>query len=386
MAGVLIIGAGQAGAEAALALRQNRYDGPITLIGDEEVPPYNRPPLSKDFLCGALPPERLLLRSAAAYERADITLRLGETVRALDPQRRLVHLAGGDALPYSALILATGSRARTLSLPGADSARLMTLRTQGDAERLQSALRPGIRLAIIGAGWLGLEIAASSRKLGCEVAVIEAADRILARSTSPLTAEALSARHRREGVALYLGRGVVRMEGADVLLSDGQKVGADLVVACIGGAAEIALAQSAGIVCGAGIKADADARTSIPDIYAVGDCAEWDCSDGRGAQRLESVQMAAQGARAAAAAICGLPRPSGKMPYFWSQQYDLKLQIAGVVPAGAVTSDTLKGDVDGAFSVTRSLDGKLVAVEAVNSPAAYIEAQRALAQPLVAVS
>lgn len=386
MAKVVIIGAGQAGAEAALALRQLRHEGDITLIGAEDLAPYSRPPLSKDFLTGTLAVEKLVLRSAQAYERADVALRLGETVAALDVAAKQVVLCSGQRIGYDACILATGSSARGLSLPGADLDGVMMLRTRADADRLRAALVPGASLAVIGAGYLGLEVAASARKLGLSVSVIESAGRILGRSTSLLTAGALAARHRVEGVALHLGAGVAALEGEGrvraVLLPDGTRIAADAVVVSIGGLPETALAEAAGIACNGGVLANPDALTSAPDIYAIGDCARWDTGDGRGALRLESVQMASQGARAAAAAIAGQPRPGVKQPYFWSQQYDLKLQIAGLVPPGVVTEDRLEGDPAGAFAVTRLSEGVVLAVEAVNTPAKYIEAQRLIGQPL----
>lgn len=391
MAQVVIIGAGQAGAEAALALRQLRYQGRITLLGDEALAPYSRPPLSKDFLVGTLPAEKLLLRSRQAYDRAEVTLRLGETATAIDTAARRVTLESGETLDYDSCILATGSSARRIDLPGGGLGGIFTLRTCGDADALRAALVPGARLVVIGAGYLGLEVAASARKLGHPVSVIESAPRLLGRSTSELTAQALAARHLAEGVDLRLATGVTGFAGQDgrvvaVQLSDGSAIPADVVVVSVGGVAETKLARDAGIRCGAGILADPDGRTSARDVFAIGDCAEWDSGDGRGALRLESVQMASQGARAVAAAIMGQPRPAVKQPYFWSQQYDLKLQIAGVVPAGALVEDRLEGDPTGAFAVTRTAGGVVLAVEAVNSPAHYIQAQRLIGQPLTQIA
>lgn len=384
--GVVVIGAGQAGAEAALTLRQLGYDGPVTVFGAEDLPPYSRPPLSKDFLTGALPIERMLLRTASAYLRANITIRLGEAVVALDPAAKTVTAASGDVFAYGACVLATGSSARRLPVSGEDLGGVLALRERGDADRLRELLKPGARIVIAGAGYLGLEIAASARNLGAEVTVIEAAARLLGRSTSFLTAGALAARHRREGVDLLLGCQISALEGEgtvrEVVMADGRRIAADVVIASIGAVPAVDIARKAGIICGVGVLADIDCRTSAPDVYAIGDCAEWDMGDGCGPLRLESVQMASQGARTAAAAIVGAARPKPKLPYFWSQQYDLKLQIAGFVTAGVETEDALVGDAEGAFAVMRKRDGVLVSVEAVNMPAKYIEAQRLIGQPL----
>ena len=384
---VVIIGAGQAGAEAALALRQLRYRGGVTVIGAEDLLPYSRPLLSKDFLIGALPAEKLPLRTAQAYERADITMRLGETVVALSPELKTVTLASGEVLHYAACILAAGASARRILLPGDDLEGIYTLRSRVDADRLRAALGSGVRLVVLGAGYLGLEVAASARKLGSAVTVIEATPRVLGRSASELTARALARRHQREGVDLRLGAAAVGFIGHNgkvraVGLRGGEEIAADVVVIAVGANPETGLAKAAGIRCDHGILADADARTSAADVYAIGDCALWDTGDGRGALRLESVQMASQGARAAAAAIAGAPRPAVKQPYFWSNQYDLKLQIAGVIPAGQVTEDVLDGDLEGAFAVKRSANGRLLAVEAVNAPRKYIEAQLLIGQSL----
>ena len=380
MGNVVIIGAGQAGAEAALALRQMGHEGPVTILGAEVLPPYSRPPLSKDFLTGTLPPERLLLRSAQAYEKAGITLRLGVTVAGIDTESRLIRTENDEEWAYDACIIATGSSPRRLPVPGCGLGNVLTMRNRADADRLRDLIAPGVRLVVAGAGYLGLEVAASARKLGAEVTVVEAAPRLLGRSTSAPTAEALAARHRREGVRLLLSRGIIALNGNDtvreVVLADGERLAADVVVVSIGASPDCALASGAGIACANGILVDRDCRTNAADVYAIGDCANWDQGDGKGHMRLESVQMASQGARTAAAAITVGPRPGIKLPYFWSTQFDMKLQIAGIVPAGVETRDELTGDAGSAFAVTRYVNDIPVAVEAVNMPQKYIEAQR----------
>ncbi|WP_051469744.1 NAD(P)/FAD-dependent oxidoreductase [Chelativorans sp. J32] len=377
---VVIVGAGQAGAEAAMALRQFKFAGEIRLIGREASVPYERPPLSKGFLTGDVAAERLCFRTADAYARANIELILGREVRALDPAERRVLLDNGYAVTFDACILATGSAARRLDLPGAELANIFVLRTIEDAQQLRRGLVPGCRLAVIGGGYLGLEAAASARKLGASVTVIEALPSLLSRSASPLTADALCRLHRRSGIEILLGEAVKGFSGElsveSVMLASGRAVAADLVLVAAGGVAETALAQDAGIDCANGILTDSDGRTNIDGIYAVGDCANAAQYTGGPHRRLESVQCAVQQARRAAAAVLGLPRPAPKVPYFWSEQFGLKLQIAGLVEPGVSTRDEVVGDLDGDFAVYRFSEDVLLAVEAFNRPRDFIQAQQ----------
>jgi len=376
---VVIVGAGQAGAEAAITLRQLKFTGAIRLIGREALAPYERPPLSKGFLSSEVASERLCFRTPEAYARADIELMLRCQVRALAPAGRRVVLDDGRAFPYDACILATGSSARRLNLPGAGLENIFVLRTIEDAQNLRRGLAPGCRLAVIGGGYLGLEAAASASKLGASVTVIEAQPSLLSRSASPLTAKALGQRHRRAGVEILLGETVKGFTGGRsveaVMLASGAVIPADLVLVAAGGVAEAALARDAGLDCVDGILTDLDGRTSAEGVYAVGDCASSVQYAGGSHQRLESVQCAVQQARRAAAAILGLPRPALKVPYFWSEQFGLKLQIAGLVEPGLVTRDEVVGDLDGDFAVYRFHEDVLVAVEAFNRPRDFIQAQ-----------
>jgi 3-phenylpropionate/trans-cinnamate dioxygenase ferredoxin reductase subunit len=380
-ASIVIVGAGQGGAECAVALRRARYDGAIHLLGDETLPPYQRPPLSKDYLAGAMPIERLPLRSADAYAEAGISFHAGCRVAAIDRTRNRVHTLDGGDFRYDSLVLATGASARDIRVPGRDLANVFTLRSVLDSQALSAALAPGRRLLVIGAGYLGLEVAATARLRGCDVTVVEASARALARSASPALAEALTGRHRAEGTEIILGGSVVALQGRQgavvaAVLSDGRELAVDAVLIAIGSVPETRLAAAAGLPCDNGVIVDADCRTSDPCIYAVGDCAAWD--EGHGPARLESVQAAVRGAGRVASSIMGQPAGNRRLAYFWSTQFDLKVQIAGY--SGILeTEDRVDGDpTGGAFSISRYSRGRLVAVEAVNMPQAYIAAQQAI--------
>lgn len=378
---VLIVGAGQAGAEMALALRQHQFDGAIVMVGAEAHLPYARPPLSKEFLIESLPAERLPFRSSHAYEKAGVELILGQAARRLDVVAKTLRLANGDVASYDVCILATGAGARKLPISGADLANIAVLRSIDDCRALRTGIVAGKRLVVIGAGYLGLEVAASARKRGADVTVIEAQPRILARSTSTTIAEAIAKRHAEAGVRLVLSMGVAGFLGeagavSGVRLSDGSVIDADFVLVAVGSYPEMGLAQAAGIACANGILVDEDCRTSAPAVFAIGDCAAWNRGGGAGPQRLESVQSAVQGARRAAAAIAGTAVPAAKPPYFWSNQFEFKLQIVGAAPAGLHTRDVLVGDAPGSFAVYRFDGEMLLAVEAVNSPKHFVTAQQ----------
>ncbi len=381
-AGTVIIGAGQAGLSAAEALRKRGYDAPVTLIGDEPAPPYQRPPLSKGYLSGELPAERLWLKPQAYFEAAKIDLRTGVRVTAIDRAHKRVITADGEAIAYDHLILATGGAARRLTLPGADLPGVHVLRTLAEADALSDALSGAQRLAIIGAGYIGLEVAASARKRGLEVAVLEAAERPMARTASPLLGGWFGAMHRGYGVDVRVSTGVAAVTGAvradGVRLSDGERVEADLVLIAAGLVAGTALAEAAGLDCDDGVLADAHARTSDPHIFAIGDVARFDSGLYGRSIRLESVQNAIEQGRAAAAAICGAPAVYDPVPWFWSDQYDRKLQIAGLIEGA--DQMVRRGDPEeGAFALFHLKDGVLIACEAVNCAPEFMAAQRMIA-------
>jgi 3-phenylpropionate/trans-cinnamate dioxygenase ferredoxin reductase subunit len=381
-AGTVIIGAGQAGLSAAEALRKRGYGGPVTLIGDEPAPPYQRPPLSKAYLSGELPAERLWLKPETYFDAASITLRTGVRAAAIDRAARRVITSDGEAIAYEHLILATGGAARRLTLPGADLPGVHVLRTLAEADALSDALTGARRLAIIGAGYIGLEVAASARKRGLEVSVLEAADRPMARTASPLLGGWFGAMHRGYGVDLRVSTGVAAITGAvqadGVRLLDGERVEADLVLVAAGLVPGTALAEEAGLACADGILVDTHARTSDPDIFAIGDVARFESALYGRSIRLESVQNAIEQGRAAAAAICGAPAPHDPVPWFWSDQFDRKLQIAGLIEGA--DQMVRRGDPEeGAFALFHFTDGVLIACEAVNAAPEFMAAQRLIA-------
>lgn len=371
----VIAGAGHAGGTAAALLRQHGWTGGIVLIGAEPDLPYQRPPLSKGWLKGEETAESLQLRSPRFYDENRITVRTGETVTAIDREAHTIRLAGGETLAYAKLILATGSRNRPLPVPGADLGGIMELRSAAHADRLQAALKPGARLVVVGGGFIGLEVAASARALGAAATVVEREVRLLQRVVCPELSAYFERRHREAGVELVLGATVAGFEGqggqvSAVLLTDGGRIACDAVLIGIGALAEDGLARDAGLECGNGVIVDLTARTSDPDIYAIGDCT-WRPMPHYGRMfRLESVPNALEQANQAVRAICGKPAPPPEVPWFWSDQYDIRLQIAGL-PLDPVQT-VVRGDVNGGkFAVFHlAADGRVLCVEAVSFPQA----------------
>ncbi|MFN3745616.1 MAG: NAD(P)/FAD-dependent oxidoreductase [Hyphomicrobiaceae bacterium] len=374
---ILIIGAGHAGGSVAANLRQLGSDAPITVIGDEPYLPYQRPPLSKAWLKGDVGFSAVGLRPQSFYDQRGIILRLDTRVTAINREARSITLAGGETLPYGTVILATGARARRLGLAGEDVPGVHVLRTIADADRVKAGLISGQRLVVIGGGYIGLEVAASARLKGMDVVVIEREARLLARVASPPISAFVQRFHERQGVTFRLETGVSGLDVRDgrlcgVRLDDGPTEAADMVLVGIGAVPNTELAEVAGITCNNGISVDLEARTSDPDIFAIGDCTERPLPHYGCRARLESVASALEQARQAAAAICGAKAPAPEVPWFWSDQYDLKLQIAGL-PIGA-TRVEVRGDIEqGKFAVAHlDDDGRLCAVEAVNAPAEYM--------------
>lgn len=377
----VILGAGQAAAQTVASLRQEGYAGAITVVGEEPYPPYQRPPLSKAYLSGELPADRLFLRPDEFWAEAHCDLRLGVRAQFVDLAARTVELANGAKLHYSNLVFATGSRVRTLSLPGATLPGVLYLRGIADVDALMPRMVAGQRLAVIGAGYIGLEAAAVARKLGLEVSVFEMAERVLARVASPPLSAFYDREHRAHGVHIHTGVKVEGFaqtaEGLSVLSSDGP-VAADTILIGAGILPNQELAQAAGIQCHNGVVVDEFGRTNDPHVYAAGDCANLACPYVPHRLRLESVQNAIDQAKHVAAAIAGQPRPYADVPWFWSDQYDLKLQIAGV---GTPTDHhVLRGDVaQRSFAVFHLRDGTIVAVEAVNAAPEYMMGRRLIA-------
>ena len=377
---LLIIGAGHAGGSVAALLRQYGFEGSIVLAGEETAPPYQRPPLSKAWLKGEAELETLLLRPESFYAEQGIELRTGVTAVAIDAAARTVTFADGTVETYDTLILATGSTARKLTIPGADRPELIELRTLQDAERLKTALGPGKRLAVVGGGYVGLEAAASARALGAEVVVIERMDRVLQRVASEPLSAFFTARHRANGVEIRTGVEVTGFEAEGVRLADGELITADAVLVGVGAMACEALALTAGLTCDNGVVVDETARTSDPHIHAIGDMTLRPISalEGR-VMRLESVPNALEQARQAAAAITGRPAPAPEVPWFWSDQYDIKLQIAGL-PFDA-DRQVVRGDpAGGRFAVFHLKGDRIVCVEAVNAPPEFMAGKQMIAR------
>jgi 3-phenylpropionate/trans-cinnamate dioxygenase ferredoxin reductase subunit len=373
---VMIVGAGHAGGSAAAFLRQYGFEGAITLVGSEPVAPYQRPPLSKAWLKGEANVDALLLRPAAFYAGAGISLRLGAEVTALDLARREIRI-DCEALGYDRLILATGARPRTLPVPGHDLQGVHVLRSMADAEALKKALAPGRRLAVVGGGYVGLEVAASARALGAEAVVIEREAKLLARVACGPLADFFQAYHQARGVDFVLGAQVTGFDGeggrvAAVAFADGRRVACDLVVVGVGAVPNDELAQAAGLACRDGILVDEVSRTSDPAASAIGDCSRRPLPLYGEVARLESVPSALEQAKQAAADVCGRDQPPGETPWFWSDQYDLKLQIAGLPLKSCRT--VVRGEpAQGRFAVFHlAEDGRIQCVEAVNSPAEFM--------------
>ena len=369
--GTVIIGAGHGGGTAAAMLRQNGYADTITLIGEEPHAPYQRPPLSKGWLKGEVDGDGLLLRPRDWYAEANVDLRTSTRVVHIDRAAKTVTLSTDEVLAYDKLIIATGARARKLVLPGSDLKGFLELRTIEDAEAIKAWFKPGFRLAIIGGGYVGLEVAASARKLGAEVDVLEREDRLLARVAGPVLSTFFREVHEEQGVNFHFGVSVEGFEGLDGQVSGIRLTGApvvhcDAVLVGIGAIPNDDLARDAGLVCDNGVVVDANARTSDPDIFALGDMTQRPMPLYGRSVRLESVPNALEQARQAAAAICGKPEPKPEAPWFWSDQYDLKLQIAGM--PFDVDQIVVRGDpATRKFAVFHLSAGRVQAVEAINS-------------------
>jgi 3-phenylpropionate/trans-cinnamate dioxygenase ferredoxin reductase subunit len=382
---VVIVGAGQAAAQAIDTLRRRGFDGSIVLVGDEEHEPYQRPPLSKHYLAGGLDHDRLRVRPPQFYSDRRVELQLGTRATAIDRHGCQVRLRGGAVLGYDALLLAVGSRPRPLAVSGADLGGIHYLRTLGDAERLRAELRPGRRLVVVGGGYLGLEVAATARVLGLEVTVLELTPRVMSRGVSPEVSTFFEAEHARRGVRVVKG---VRVTGfaetpgtgqvCSVLCADGTEYAADVVLIGIGVAPEQELAAEAGLACADGIVVDRYCRTADARIYAAGDCTRHPASHYGLDMRLESVDNAFEQGTSAALNLLGIETAHEKIPWFWSDQFDLKLVIVGL--SQGHDSTVLRGDpASRSFSVCYLRRTELVAIDTVNSPKDQIAARKLIA-------
>lgn len=379
MSHVVAIGAGQAGAALAARLRSGGHAGPITLIGEEPILPYQRPPLSKGYLLGEMGADRLTLRSADFYAEQDIALRLGAPVSAIDPKARTVTL-GTETIRYDDLVLTTGSVPRRLPAAiGGDLAGVYTVRTVADVDAERAEFSPGRRLVIVGGGYIGLEAAAVAAKLGLDVTVLEMAPRILQRVAAPETSDYFRALHTAHGVKILESTGLERLLGeaghvTAARLTDGREIPADFVIAGIGILPATQLAEAAGLVIENGIRTNSHGRTSDPHIWAAGDCASFPWQGGR--LRLESVQNAIDQADLVADNILGADKDYVPMPWFWSDQYDCKLQIAGLNTG--YDRIVTRGPDGAAVSFWYFKGDRLLAVDAMNDSRAYMVGKRLL--------
>ncbi len=380
--GVVIIGTGQGGFQVAASLRSDGYEGAITLVGEEPHAPYQRPPLSKAYLLGKQDAEGLLLRPPAFYAENRIEMLCGEAVTAIDRAARRVSLASGGFLPYEHLVLATGARVRPLAVAGAELDGIVYLRTRDDSDLLRERLKHATSIVVIGGGYVGLEIAAAARGFGKDVAVLEIERRLMARSAAPIMSDFYAELHRKHGVDILLGVGATKVEGAGerasaVFASNGLRLPADLVVVGIGVAPNIELAAACGLAVGNGVAVDECLRTSDPSIYAIGDCCEFPSVHAGARVRLESVQNAVDQARGVALAITGKPAVYAATPWFWTDQYDMKIQMAGL--SNGYDQTHLRGDYKGGrFSLFYFRKGRMIAVDSVNRGADYMSVRKIL--------
>jgi 3-phenylpropionate/trans-cinnamate dioxygenase ferredoxin reductase subunit len=381
---IVVIGAGHAGGSVVAFLRQFGHAGPVVLIGCEPIAPYQRPPLSKAFLKGDVGIDSLKLRPDAFYGDKAIDFRPGTIVEAIDAEAKTVSLQSGEQLAYDKLIIATGARARPLDVPGAQLKNVMSLRSAADAEALKLVLRPGARIAIVGAGYVGLEAAASAIALGASVVVIEREARVLARVASEPLSSFFQNFHQAQGAEIVCNEQVVGFEGdgtgvSGVRLAGGRLIDCDAAIVGIGAIANDELAREAGLACSNGIIVDGAAQTSDPNIFAIGDVTFRPAPiyDNQ-MLRIESVPNALEQARLAACAIAGRPSPAPEVPWFWSDQYDLKLQIAGI-PIGADAIVVRRHADDAKLAVFHLRGRRLLAVEAVNAPAEFMVGKQLIA-------
>lgn len=377
---IVVIGGGQAAAQAIQSLRMGGYTGELTLVGEEPALPYQRPPLSKAYMKGEFAEERLYFKPAAWYADNNVELVLSTRAIAINRTHRKVELEHGGHLDYDALIIATGSRPRGLPIDGADLEHVYALRGLADVERIRPQMVAGRSILIVGAGYIGLEAAAVAQQMGLKTTVLEMAPRVLARVTSPVMSEFYETEHRRQGVDIRTETSLSKLEGKGgavtaAQLSDGTKLDADIVLVGIGILPNQELAKDAGIACNNGILVDRDARTSDPRIFAAGDCASRPLVHFGRAGRLESVHNAIEQGKLAAAAILGKPRPNEDCPWFWSDQYDLKLQIAGL-SAGYDQIVVRGSPEDRKFAAFYLKNGTLIAVDAINSPPEFLASKK----------
>lgn len=383
---LVIAGAGHAAGQLVASLLQQSYPGNIVLIGEEPWLPYQRPPLSKKFLAGDIEAERLFVKPAAFYDNEQIDVLLDTRIESIDRCARTLRTRCGREQPFDKLVLALGSAPRQLRIPGIDLAGISYLRNIADVESIRASLQDARRLAIVGAGYIGLEVAAVVSGMGIEVTVVEAEDRVMSRVVAPEVSAFYQEAHRAHGVNLRLSTGVTAFSGSErvaaIELDNGETLDTDAVIVGVGVLPNASIAGAAGLDVNNGIVVSTSCVTSDPDIYAIGDCT-WHPNPLLGREvRLESVQNALEQAKTAAAALCGQPAEYAEIPWFWSDQYDLKLQIVGL--SAGYDSTVIRGNpADSSFSCLYLRDGRLIAIDAVNNPRDFMQSKKLIAESAV---
>ena len=377
---IVIVGAGQGAAKAVETLRGAGYDGALVVFGDEAHPPYQRPPLSKKYLAGQMDAAALHLKGPDYYATHGVDLRLNTPVAGIDPSAQRVALASGESVVYSRLLIATGARPRRLALAGAEREGVVTLRSIADVDAIRAELAQAESVVVIGGGYIGLEVAAVACSRGHRVTVLEGQSRVMARVVSPEVSRFFEDLHRQRGVDLRTGAAIAAIAGGErvtgVTLTDGSTVAADLVLVAVGASPNTELAVAAGLDVADGIVVDGAARTSVPDIYACGDCTRFMSRRYGRTVRLESVQNAIDQGRVAALAMLGEAQDYDPVPWFWSDQYEIKLQIAGL--SEGYDRSAREEAAGGGFAVSYFAGDRLLAVDAVNAARAHMLARRAL--------
>lgn len=386
---VLIIGGGHGGAQAAIQLRQLKFAGSVAILGEEPDPPYERPPLSKEYFSGDKSFERILLRAESFWAERAIDLLLGRRAVAVDPSARIVETASGERIGYGRLIWAAGGHPRRLSCHGHDLAGVHSVRTRADVDQLKAELATTTRVVVVGGGYIGLEAASGLRKQDKAVTLIEALPRVLARVAGERLSRFFEARHRAEGVDIRLNTAVAAVRGADgrasgVELAMGEVVPCDMVIVGIGILPAVEPLLAAGAEGGNGVRVDATCRTNLPDVFAIGDCALHVNRFAAGAElRLESVQNANDQANIVARGIVGQPAAYDAVPWFWSNQYDLKLQTVGL--SVGHDAEVMRGDpTTGSFSLVYLRDGRVAALDCVNAVKDYVQGRRLVVEGIAA--
>ncbi|MDP9083301.1 MAG: FAD-dependent oxidoreductase [Pseudomonadota bacterium] len=380
---IVIVGGGQAGAQAIDTLRREGFAGRLVLIGDESGLPYQRPPLSKKYLSGEMAADRLPFRHQAFYDEHRVELKLGTKAVHLDTSSRQVELANGEKITYDRLLLGLGASSRRLTCPGAELAGIHYLRAATDVSAIREGIKPGVRIGVIGGGYIGLETASTCRKMGCEVTVLEMADRIMNRVVAPTVSRYFEGEHRAQGVNIICDVRVVRLEGAGkverVVCADGSIHAVDFVIVGVGAVAVTELASDAGLSCGNGIVVDEYCRTSDASIFAAGDCTDHPSLHYGRRVRLESVDNAFEQAKTAALNMLDRPATHDRVPWFWSDQFDNKLLIVGL--SQDYDKQVLRGDpASRSFSVCYLKGRELLAVEAINHSKDYMAARKLIAE------